>query len=1140
MNALSRLKRIAVPLLLVTFLPALANAAPYGPEGRAVEWVQPGGENLNLRVFGDEYYARTETLNGYTVVYSESDGAYHYAEPAANGNSLKASGIQAHLPAKDGLAKHLDLSVAGIRKIHQANRATLDGEREKRWNERVQAARVLRAARGEGRELDASEAAAAKIKAAPINGNLVGLTILAQFPNDPETNSSDAINFPVSKEKMINFCNQEGYIANGNTGSVRDYYFDQSLGKLIYTQTVPQIVTLPNPRSFYNFSDYPDNKKLRGSGAAGRMIIADAVQVLQDQNFDFTSLSTDGSNNALATNLMFAGKDSGVWSKGLWPHQWRLSSGLEVGTDETPVKLLNYQITNVEDNAPVIGTFCHENGHLILDYPDLYDNRGEGVGEHCLMGSGSHLNDGKTPAPINAYFKDIVGWADVTNLAADEFVTHTLPTTGNVSYRIRKPDEDTEFFMVENRGSGDKWAQHAKDKGIAIWHIDETINGNLYARPHYMVALEQADGDSDLERGRNRGDSTDLFDLARPSFNDLTKPNAEWWDGSKSDVRIEVLEAAGANIRVQFSELPPDTILVSAPNGGEVAYVDSELLIRWQANIAGRVKIELYKSGVFHTEIAEDAPNTGEYLWAIPATFEAGNNFSIRISSITNTIPASDDSDDSFQISDATFPERNVMPYGWFTPPDSETKWMVTTSEAYEGASCLVNAVLEDGSTAGVAFKSNFLEGTLSFYMKASTEGGYDSASFYIDGVRQTFSEALKKELTGEVPWTFFSFPISAGNHTFKWVYEKDDSYGSINDSVWLDGVVLPPTTQEIAVKDPAGEDLTSNGAVSVFPDAGVGLSSKPQIFTVRNVGDADLYGLKVVTKGSNANAFQIGDLGKNALTPGGITTFEVTFAPGQIGLTTAEIRVVSNDADENPFVIKVEGTAYGVPEISVTQGGDTLEDDVTVTNFGDVSVDSGGKIKTFRIQNMGSAELTGLSLDISGTNKDDFAAGALDSPSLAPGGTTTFSVTFTPSEATASLATLRITSNALNTASFDIGLKGNGVTKHRIKPAASVGILSARAVPGVGLDDNDGVAATFTTTNFIAGRKYLILTVVKPVLGDGLTRTVEVSGNLVDWYSGANHTTVLEDSPAFLKVRDNTPVTGEAKRHIRLKTTRP
>ncbi|MES2658799.1 MAG: cadherin-like beta sandwich domain-containing protein [Verrucomicrobiota bacterium] len=63
-------------------------------------------------------------------------------------------------------------------------------------------------------------------------------------------------------------------------------------------------------------------------------------------------------------------------------------------------------------------------------------------------------------------------------------------------------------------------------------------------------------------------------------------------------------------------------------------------------------------------------------------------------------------------------------------------------------------------------------------------------------------------------------------------------------------------------------------------------------------------------------------------------------------------------------------------------------------------------------------------------------------------------------------------------------------------------------------------------------GHKYQQLTIrrypgtPKPV--------VEVSPNLMDWYSGDKHTTILVDDGAILKVRDNTPVTPEAKRFIR------
>ena len=73
-------------------------------------------------------------------------------------------------------------------------------------------------------------------------------------------------------------------------------------------------------------------------------------------------------------------------------------------------------------------------------------------------------------------------------------------------------------------------------------------------------------------------------------------------------------------------------------------------------------------------------------------------------------------------------------------------------------------------------------------------------------------------------------------------------------------------------------------------------------------------------------------------------------------------------------------------------------------------------------------------------------------------------------------------------------------------------------------------------TVEQIGGRKYLAISVAKSPGEIHIKRTVEVSPNLLDWYSGRNHTTVLQNDAKILKVRDNTPVTPEAKRYIRLK----
>ncbi len=866
-------------LVLLAGCLGYATAAPYGPDGRETSWTQPGGAELALRVFGDEYYARTETTDGYTVVYNPKDNAYHYAEIAPDGSGWLPTGAIVGLKAPAGLTKHLELPATKIGEISHANRAIYDGDRDQRWHARVQAVEKLRAA-ANGAKLSAAEAAQASALAAPVLGNKVGLTILAQFPNDPKTGANDPVNFPTDRNKIVRYCNGIGYTENGNTGSIRDYYYDQSLGKVTYTQTVTEIITLPHPRNYYNFSDYPTNASLRGD--ASRVLITDAVNLLKSQGFDFSSLTLDGQNRAIATNVMFAGQDSGVYAQGLWPQQWNLAQDINVGTTANPINIYKFQITNIADAAPVIGTFCHENGHLLLGYPDIYALTGEGVGEHCLMGSGNYLNGGKTPSPINAYFKDIVGWGNVTDINSSSYITATLPTTGNVAYRIRKPGTSTEFYIAENRGTGDKWAQYSDDKGIAIWHIDETIDGNTNTGSHYEVALMQADGRRDLEKGNNRGDSTDLFDLQTALFTDTTTPNAKWWNGAASSINIQVLTALGAKTNVQFGLYPPDTLIVTSPNGGDVAFPNSTYDITWQSTIKGNVKIALYMGGHLRSVLAADAPDTGHFAWLVSRALPIGNDYSILISSLTNPVPVSDASDGPFSIS-ATFPAGGVLPPGWFQPAGAASSWKVTSSIAYEGPRCLMSTPIGDGKTAAIAYRAKFQAGRVGFRLKVSSEEGFDFARFYIDGVPQVIVPNNKYDgLSGLVDWTYASFPVTAGYHMFKWTYEKDDSYADSSDRAWLDGVILPPTSPVLASQNQAGVDVITGLMNTAFPDIGISSSGTPQVLTIQNIAKANLTNLYAANQGINSASAP----NKTVLLPQLLTSIEVIAGRKYLALT--------------------------------------------------------------------------------------------------------------------------------------------------------------------------------------------------------------------------------------------------------------
>jgi hypothetical protein len=104
------------------------------------------------------------------------------------------------------------------------------------------------------------------------------------------------------------------------------------------------------------------------------------------------------------------------------------------------------------------------------------------------------------------------------------------------------------------------------------------------------------------------------------------------------------------------------------------------------------------------------------------------------------------------------------------------------------------------------------------FYYKVSSESGYDYLRFYIDG-------SQRGEWSGTVDWTQAGFPVSAGEHTFKWAYEKDGSVSNGSDCGWIDFIVFPPTNQALSITTVSLPDWTQGQAYSeqLAAEGGVG-----------------------------------------------------------------------------------------------------------------------------------------------------------------------------------------------------------------------------------------------------------------------------------------------------------------------------
>ncbi|WP_295103815.1 M6 family metalloprotease domain-containing protein [uncultured Candidatus Kuenenia sp.] len=508
----------------------LAMPAPFC--GKEFTFTQPNGTKFQVKGWGNQYYAVFESLDGFTIMKDPATGYYHYAQVSADGKTLQPTKIRVGTgdPRFIGIQPgvRIDPSAAKARATeNKLHRGLLQ------WEIRRKQARIARI----------KEMVAPGLLYVPsvhhIVGNYVGLCLLIEFPDIPR----------MFAQKQVNeFCNEIGYTGFGNNGSVYDYFFEVSSGKLHYNNIVVPYYRTRNKGSYYK-----DPKVVYGLRA--QELVLEALADLEAKGFDFSQLTTDNDGAVRALNVFYAGPNDSVVDNnnkptGLWPHCDKLLNPYVLRSGK---KFVEYQITNMGKEL-TLGTFCHENGHMICDFPDLYD-KGEqsyGVGVFCLMSYGCCINE-KNPVHVCAYLKYQAGWANTVTDLVNGMSANAV--AGQNSFFIHRRNED-EYFILENRDQTGR-DMSLPDAGLAIWHVDErveTSNENEHMTPdsHYECSLEQADGMNDLEKeikNGNYGDGRDLFPhQGNNRFADISFPNSKWWDGTSSNLDIYQIGATGQQI----------------------------------------------------------------------------------------------------------------------------------------------------------------------------------------------------------------------------------------------------------------------------------------------------------------------------------------------------------------------------------------------------------------------------------------------------------------------------------------------------------------------------------------------------------------------------------------------------------------
>lgn len=489
---------------------------------------QENGTNVKLVVSGDEFYSRYETTDGYTVVYDIDLKQYCYAI-LLKGN-FASSGVSITESPPDGIPRHLKESEI----VH--NEKFERRHNNMRPQDINMGFRTLGLNQGllEGRRVS--------------EGKVRGLTVLVEFP-DVSTN--------ITAKDVDEILNGKNYKKNGNYCSVREYFHLMSNGKLDYTNRVVGPIKLRKNRGYY-----------ANDGTISVLIKEVMDKVVNDLGIDLSEFDSTGAGIIDALNFMYAGQT--VYQGDLWPHNSVID--LTYGGISTHYYMISSLGRDTVDLS--IGTFCHENGHQLCRFPDLYDygvrdgdfEKSAGLAFYCLMSAGNHLDSGRTPSPVCAYLRHLVNWTDTVIRLKDPG-----------SYEIRHGDYGTviiyetkklnEYFIIENR-SQLCLDTHLADGGLAVYHCD-ILGSNEWQGgtrdKHYQCGLLQADGHLDLETNQNTGDIGDLYRQKNGiALSHDTTPSSVCWDGSDSGLILTDISDQGEIIRFKFgSHIPVVTDVVT-------------------------------------------------------------------------------------------------------------------------------------------------------------------------------------------------------------------------------------------------------------------------------------------------------------------------------------------------------------------------------------------------------------------------------------------------------------------------------------------------------------------------------------------------------------------------------------------------
>ena len=366
--------------------------------------------------------------------------------------------------------------------------------------------------------------------------------------------------------------NQEGYSANGGTGSVHDFYVENSHGQYDPVFEVFGPYTLSK-----NSADYVNN-------AGGALV--EACQGM-NADIDFSQYDSDGDGYVDMTLMYYAGHnaaETGKEEEQIWPHQGYAGGNTRLDGKRISKYFCTSELKGYSGSSMCgIGTTTHEFAHS-LGLPDFYDTDYETNGEagglyqYSTMCSGPYLNNGRTPPYFNSEELKLLGWIEDQTEISQQGTLTIEPVQDGVSYRT-PTSTNGEYFVYECRAKTG-WDRYLPGAGLLVYHVDKSqrevtiIQTDWYGNEQeYTYTAAELWNNWSYTNAINENashpcfylvPSSDQSNIPFPGGRRVTSYNPVDWEGSHTDFRFTDIAYSNNKVTmtVRYTSVPGVTGIV--------------------------------------------------------------------------------------------------------------------------------------------------------------------------------------------------------------------------------------------------------------------------------------------------------------------------------------------------------------------------------------------------------------------------------------------------------------------------------------------------------------------------------------------------------------------------------------------------